>query len=333
MATKKIGKWDGGYIGQSNTGTITYYIRKTLNDKTYTISLKTDNKQLASKLYDQFRENPEDFTVNGVVVVEPLEFSDILIDKYIAAGKVKENANTEKHQREKRTILKEWQKKLGGPKTNLKLVELKHITRCVKPGMPGLRQRMVFLKSFMNWLLGEGELEKHPMLGVRGSKFTNKNPASRKAIKTADALKVIAILPGLYKSAYIVQLATAWHATEIKRFIENGKIDGNVLTTWHKRKDWHPVAVSPEALTEAKKLKLGGKAFSLDTYADLVRAATQGLGLEKAGPGNVRPTVVTAAIEAGHTPGEVQQLTGHTSMAMINKIYNQAKPRKIHTMT
>jgi len=144
---------------------------------------------------------------------------------------------------------------------------------------------------------------------------------------------------GNWRDALDLQTETGWHVTEVQRFTASGEIEpptaeqkehsvAGVLIVQHKSGAQHRTAVSAKTLAAAQRLRERG-GFSTEWYHRAVKAACKAAGLRKPfGPGVMRHSVATWAVEAGHDLAMVSTFLGHRSPLMTRKFYaTHATPR------
>ena len=153
-----------------------------------------------------------------------------------------------------------------------------------------------------------------------------------KEIPRKDYLRAREHLEGHWKAALDLQLGTAWHKTEVKRFAEGGAIEAHPSG---KVKGVAGVLMCPEAkgggelrtpvgkaVLEAAKMLLERKSFSIERYDDAIRTACKAAGMDTHfTAGRFRHTVATAAINSGADRGQVSAFLNHKAPRTLKRFY------------
>src|SRR5207249_9558290 len=117
---------------------------------------------------------------------------------------------------------------------------------------------------------------------------------------------------------------TGWHVTEVQRFVNAGEIDeptpeqrergvAGVLTVVHKCGDRHRTDVSAKTLEAERRLR-ERDGFSVEWYHRAMKSACKVAGLKKAerfGPGQLRHSVATWAVDSGVDIASLPTFLGH----------------------
>ncbi len=146
-------------------------------------------------------------------------------------------------------------------------------------------------------------------------------------------------LIGGWADALDLQTATGWHVSEVKRFATSGEIEpataaqkeqgiAAVLVVEHKSGAQHPTAVDAKTLAAATSLRERG-GFAISWYHRAVKSAGKAAGLKKPfGPGVMRHSVATWAINEGADLATPSTFLGHHSVQTTKKFYaTHATPR------
>ena len=145
-------------------------------------------------------------------------------------------------------------------------------------------------------------------------------------------------LVGGWADALDLQSATGWHVTEVQRFATEGEIEpptaaqkaqaiAAVLMVEHKSGDQHRTAVDAKTLAAAKRLRDRG-GFAISWYHRAVKSACKAAGIKPFGPGVMRHSVATWAVNAGADLAAVSTFLGHRSPRTTKKFYaTHATPR------
>jgi integrase len=145
-------------------------------------------------------------------------------------------------------------------------------------------------------------------------------------------------LMGSWRDALDLQKESGWHVTEIQRFATDGGIEpplssqrdlgiAGVLVVKHKSGEQHRTAVSAKTAAAAQRLRKRG-GFSIAWYQRALRAACKAAGIAPFGPGRMRHSVATWAVDDGTDLAAVSTFLGHRSPRTTKTFYaTHATPR------
>lgn len=224
----------------------------------------------------------------------------------------------------------------------------------MEPGgkrVPGYQHKVEVVKDFFGWLIEKREFPAaaNPTLGVL---VPQARPGTRKkAVKALTRAQHEALVSNVappYRWALIVLGATGWHASEVRRFAQAGRIEpvpANVddpgaaavlVTPLHRSGDEHRTAIPAEALGAAEALRKHGGLSESRLYA----ACHSGCAAAKPPVkpvidlGQYRHAVASWAIEAGADPAAVAAFLGHRSPATTKRFYaRHAVPPRVPTLS
>jgi integrase len=139
-----------------------------------------------------------------------------------------------------------------------------------------------------------------------------------------------------HRAAFIVQIGTGMHATELRRFATEGRIeepeagrtDDSVAVLYiekHKSGLPYRVGVTETVRTAAETLKSYGT-FSVGRYLKAVRAACKSVGVPVITSRLVRHTVVSYASSRGSRQA-AGEFVGHTNLRTTGIYAHPAPPR------
>ncbi len=201
------------------------------------------------------------------------------------------------------------------------------------------------LKAFFSWLRSEAggnrlKLGEDPT--ARALKVPKSKPAERtklnKAVEWEDVLKVrdgtkkngkdVLGLQGHWRATFIVQMATGWHNTELKRFATDGFIEpyygkqkaAGVLVVKHKSGAEHRTAVDEFTVWAALEM-LGYGSFEPANYSKEVARISVLVTDSEFSAGQMRHTIATKMVNEGADIATVSTFLGHRSPATTLKFY------------
>lgn len=336
---KKRRVWLGGYVREGKKGP-TFVIERWMQGQHFHVSTRCRTQRAALKQLERFEADPYGYTPtpedNRVVITYELaeEFRDWM--------KVRKR-NSPDWISEVMRCLGDWEEDLGGK--DLRHV---HLQRDIKPALDrrkgSRKHRVETIKSFYGWLRTEkGLLRKFedPSLDL---KVPNSAPAKhkrRRAQLREHVLAVMPLLPEATRDVLILQIGTAWHISEVRRFAEGGEIVPAtapllaVLVVKHKSGDLARTPIlTPEHLEAAERIRKRGSIPIKETLAIHMRDACEavrnqqrrdGVETKKLMPhfrlGDMRATVLTWAVEMGATPQQTSEFANHRSLATTRRHY------------
>jgi integrase len=343
---ERTGTWDGGYIHKDARGRDVYVIRQQVGGKRYEVSTRAFSVRAALDQLKRFQANPEGYDPRGDVRADPIYIDKELVEGFLTYSR-HEKENTPKWVREQRKLLSWWSTKLRG--VDLRGASLRD---AIMPALDRATQRhhkVAVLKGLYSWLRTvkhQLELGEDPTAagGLKVPQAEDKlahrgRHGANKAVSREQITLVRKHLMGGWRDALDLQAETGWHVTEVQRFTSRGDIElatpaqreagvAGVLIVQHKSGAQHRTGVSAKTLEVAQRLRKRG-AFSTEWYHRAVKAAGKAAGLKKPfGPGVMRHSVATWAVDEGHDLAMVSTFLGHRSPLTTRRFYaTHATPR------
>jgi len=329
--------WEGGRIRTDSDGRDVYVIRRQVNGKRYEVSTRCHTRRAALEQLGRFEADPEGYDPRGGLQPDPIYLDKPLVEAYLRYSR-DEKENSPKWVREQRKLLAWWAKKLHA--VNLRGASLRD---AILPPLSRTSQRhhkVSVLKGLYSWLRTvkhDLELAEDPTAagGLKVPPAAVKVGRPRnKAVPREDVDKVLSHLAGGWRDALQLQVETGWHVTEVQRFANAGEIDeptpeqrergvAGVLTVVHKSGDRHRTGVSAKTLEAARRLR-ERDGFSVEWYHRAMKSACKAAGLKKAerfGPGQLRHSVATWAVDSGVDIASVSTFLGHRSPLTTKRFY------------
>jgi hypothetical protein len=330
--------WLGGYVRNGKKGP-TYVIERWVRGEHFHVSTRCRTERAALKQLERFEADPYGYTPlpedSRVVITLELcaEFRDFM---------VKRKRNSPEWIETVMRFLGDWEEDLGG-----KDLRFLNLQRDLKPPLEtrkSRKHRIEAIKSFCSWLRTEKGLLRKAEDATLDLKVPQSPPAKHKRRRAQSREHVLAILPQLpdvTRDVLTLQIGTAWHISEVRRFASGGEIvEGTapllaVLVVKHKGGDLVRTPIkTPEHLEAARRLRARGAIPIKETLAqhmrdacDRIRAQQRrdGVPEEKLMPhfrlGDMRATVLTWAVEMGATPQEASEFAHHRSLNTTRRMY------------
>ena len=338
---QRIGTWEGGYIHRDARGRDLHVIRQQVGGKRYEVSTRTFSIRAALEQLKRFQADPDGYSARGEVRANPIFLNTALATEYLTYSRTV-CENSKEWVTKQRTILSWWAGKLKG-------VDLRgaSVAEAFLPALEsggGKAHKVAVLKALYSWLRRERRmitLAEDPVAGggLSAPAARKKHGSGPKAVDQKVVKLVRKELTGGWADAMDLQAATGWHVTEVKRFATAGEIEpataaqkaqgiAAVLVVEHKSGDQHRTAVNAETLGAAKRLRKKG-GFAISWYHRAVKAAGKAAGLKKPfGPGIMRHSVATWAVNQGADLAAVSTFLGHRSTETTKRFYaTHATPR------
>jgi len=331
---ERTGTWDGGYIHKDGRGRDVYVIRQMINGKRYEVSTRSFSMRAAMDQLKRFQADPEGYDPRGEVRPDPIYLDLQHAEQYLKYSR-EECENTRAWVTKQRAILSWWAEKLKG--IDLRGASVRDSILPALDRAAGVAHKVAVLKGVYSWLRRERReitLAEDP---TAGGGLTTPQPKKRhgggpKAVPREHVELAREHLIGGWRDALDLQAATGWHITEVQRFAAGGEIEpptaqqkeegiAGVLVVEHKSGDQHRTAVSARTLAAAKRLRDRG-GLSISWYHRAVKSACKAAGLKKPfGPGVMRHSVATWAVNAGANIRSVSDFLGHRSQSTTKKFY------------
>lgn len=330
--------WAGGYVRRDTRGVPHYWIRRRVGQTRYEVATRTTTLRAAMKELERFETDPAGYEATGEVH-DALRLTPALTDEFLAASKAR-GVSREWRKRQALLLLR-WAKALG--RSDLRRVQLQTIIDSLPK--TGRKDAIATIKRLYSWLREQGRIEasEDPTLArLRVPQSTPEQHTRPKAVSRADYEKVRAKLSGVYRDALDVLAATGWHVSELHRFAQGGTFEeyrgkqegvvGVIVTPLHKSGGTHRTAVGAEALGAARRLRENGGLAVSRFHSALLRAC-DAAGVPRFGPGQLRHSVATWAVESGADPAAVAAFLGHRSATTTKRFYaTLAVPPKVPTL-
>jgi hypothetical protein len=336
---KKREPWLGGYVRTGKGGRRTFIIDKWIRGHHFHLSTRCNTERAALRQYERFEADPWGFTPLGehsdAVFITP----ELVTEFGLWMRDVKRNS------REwilgVLNFLGDWGLALRG-----KDLRRLNVQRDLKPPLnkwKSQRQRVEAIKSFCTWLRTEkGILNKanDATQDFRIPPATAEKTRRRKVVAEENLQRVMALLSDVTRDVMTLQLGTAWHISEVRRFAQHGEILSApgllaVLVTKHKSGELTRTPITePEHLAAAKRIRERKHIPINTTLARNLRVACDSIRREQelAGVpekdrmphfrlGQMRHTVLTIAVARGATPEQAAQFAHHRSSATTKRFY------------
>lgn len=326
MASDRSERWPGGYVRTSADGRRTYWIRRRIAGRLYETSTRATSLRAAIAQLERFERDPAGYDPSGEGG-RPLRLDGPLSAAFL--DDVEASGVSRDHWRRYQKALAWWAVALRG--ADLRRVSLATITDALPE--TGRRSRIVAIRRLYSWLRETGRIEasEDPTLDrLRVPQSRPEQWRRPKAIGPADLAKVRARLSGVYRDALDILTGTGWHVAELARFAQAGSVDvyrgddktasAVLLCPRHKSGDAHRTAVGPDVEAAARRLREHG-GLSISRFHRAILAACDAAGVDRFGPGQLRHTVATWAVEAGEPVEAVAAFLGHRSATTTRRFY------------
>ncbi len=334
----RIGTWDGGYVRKDARGRDVYVIRQQVNGQRYEVSTRAFSVKAALEQLKRFQSDPDAYDPRGDERPDPIYLDKALSEEFLTYSR-EEKKNTVHWVSEQRTLLADWAEDLHG--VDLRRASLRdHILPVLKPGRPSRQHRIALLKSLYAWLRTvkrDLTLNEDPTAGGALKVPQTADPAVRrreanKAVPREHVELAREHLAGGWRDALDLQAATGWHVTEVQRFAVGGEIEppapsqqemgvAGILIVKHKSGAQHRTGVTATTLEAAQRLRERG-GFAIGWYQKAVKSACLAAGLKKAfGPGQMRHSVATWAVDSGVDLPTVSTFLVHRSASTTQRFY------------
>jgi hypothetical protein len=337
----KRAKWLGGYV-RFGSRSRTYVIDKWVGGVHFHVSTRCSTERAAMKQLERFEVDPFGYTPLG----DDLQI--LTITDELAEGYRKYMLHTKKNSQAWVThslrLLAAWEEDLRG-KDLRKLVIQRDLKPALDRRVTSRMHRVEVIKAFCTWLRQEkGLLRKgeDATVDLPVPKAVAAKTHRRRAIPPEHVRLVYAKLPEATKDILLLQTATAWHVSEVRRFAKGGEIvrplDKNplaVLVTPHKGGELtRTPIVDAEHLAAAERIQARKRIPAPETLVEHLRDACNAVREDqaKAGTeeehlmphfrlGDMRHTVLTYAVQQGATPQEASEFANHKSLTTTKKFY------------
>jgi len=336
---ERLDTWDGGYIREDARGRNVYVIRQQVNSKRYEISTRTFSVRAALEQLKRFQADPESYDPRGEQRPDPIYLDEELVREYLAYSR-EEKGNSRSWVTEQRSLLAWWAEHLR--RVDLRDASLREAILPSLQRAAGRPHKIAVLKAVYTWLRKvkrEIALDEDPTAAGGLTMPSAKKPnRPSKAVSREHVELARKHLVGTWRDALDLQRESGWHLTEIQRFATDGDIEppvpsqrevgiAGVLVVKHKSGEQHRTAVSAGTLEAAQRLRKRG-GFSIAWYHRAVKTACKAAGITPFGPGRMRHSVATWAVDDGADLATVSTFLGHRSPRTTKKFYaTHATPR------
>lgn len=338
-------KWAGGYVRKGKKWP-TYVIERWVGGRHFHVSTRCRTLRAAMKQLERFEADPGGYRPEGPEGREALVLTDILVEEF-AAWMLNTKGNSVEWVNDVSRYLADWIEDLGGKDLRRAPGDASSrnvsMHRDLKPALDerktSRKHRIEAIKSFYSWLRKEKGLlgfAEDPSLDLPVPQDTPEKRRRRKVVDEERLQKVLAKLDDETRDILVLQGATAWHVSEVRRFAKAGEIRTQpdytvVLVTTHKSKDpTRTPVLHSEHIEAAKRIRARGRIHSNSTLAERMRVACDAAGLEPSEHfrlGQMRHTVLTWAVDHGATPQQASEFAGHKSERTTRNFYlDQAVP-------
>lgn len=332
MAVKK---WAGGYVRRGKRGDA-FIIERFINGRRYHVTTKCRTKDAALKELARFEADPDGYIPMEGVGSRQLEITSDLVLEF-RDWMISAKRDTRAWAYDVARYLADWIEDLNGR-------DLRHVsmTDHLKPALArrvtSRKHRVEAIKSFCKWMRTEkGLLEfyEDPTVDLMVPKTVAAKLKRKKVISEAQLLAVLPHLPEESRDVLIVQVGTAWHLSEVRRFAEGGWIvrepyEGFIARLVTKHKSGEPIPTGlefPEHLEAAERVRARGRLKSNKTLTVHLKAACTKAGVEQFRNGVMRHSVLTWGRQRGASIQSLSEFAGHRSEATTRNHYiDMAEP-------
>jgi hypothetical protein len=320
---KRVREWKGGYVAEGKRGRV-FIIEKMINGRRFHVSTRCTDEGAANKQLERFEANPGAYRPEGDAVA--LRITAQLIEEYRAyqRGRGQSDEWTTMVSR----LLAQWITDLRG--TDLRHLDpVRDLKAAVERHQGQRAHRIKAIKGFCRWLRTEKGLMRHaedPTLDLKVPQPTPAKYRRRKVVEPERVGAVLKKLPRLTRDMLHLLTATAWHVSELRRFMTAGEVlahkGGVVLVTRHKGgKETRTPLIHPEHIAVARRLCGMGNPPTRVTTARHMRAACKAADVDSFGLGVMRHSVLTWGVQRGATTAAAADFAGHESERTTKRFY------------
>lgn len=325
--------WPGGYIRTGARGRRVFIIERFVGGRRFHVSTRCSTLTAAMKQLERFETSPDLYHPAG-------HDSGLRLTAELALEYAKHQVAT--------GCTKEWAKEMGRCLTAWLTVlgtrDLRGLSlhKDIKPALEAWpkrkAQRIKALKGFCRWLRVEKGLLRHsedPTVDLRVPQPSPERFRRRKVVAPEDVAAVLKVLPQPARDVLHLLTATAWHLSEVRRFVTAGELVERaggpvlaVLLTRHKSGELtRTPLVFAEHLDTAKRLRAMADLPTRMTFSRQMRAACDEAGVPRFGMGVMRHSVLTWASERGATLGAAAAFAHHHNESTTRRFYvDMAEP-------
>jgi integrase len=338
-------KWEGGRTWLSADRRVTYWIERQLNGVRFTFNTGASTYKVAMQHLARFEADPQGYRPEGEPRRAPVYLTNDLAADFLRAQKAK--GRSPKWIAAQRLYLAWWMERLR--QVDLRRATLQdHI-------LPALRDatcqahRIAMVKVLYSWL----RKERHDLTAAEDPtygalKVPQATPAQFTRVKAIPADHIRLALEHLasdrWRDLLRVLSGTGMHVSELERFTVAGTLEplprdgraegaaGVIVIPMTKAGEMLRVPVSAEVLEAARRALEAGP-FDRQKFSKALHSACAAAGIPPFGPGRLRHTVATAAVNAGADPAQVASFLGHKSPRTTRRFYaTHAVPVKVPTL-
>lgn len=344
---QKKERWPGGYVRMGKGGKRTFIIDKWIRGQHFHLSTRCSQLRAALKQLERFEADPYGFNPLGDSA-EVVRITTELVHEF-AVWMRDEKRNTREWIEGVVRFLGDWAEDLA--RYDLRNVS---VQRVLYPALDkrktSRRHRIESLKSFCSWLRRHKGLlnaANDSTINMPIPKAAPANQRKSKAVPAEHIAAVMPLLPEVTRDVMLMQLATAFHVSEVRRFALSGELiyrtHGMLASVTVKHKSGEIVTqpiIHPEHLSAVERIKKRGRIPDNDVLSRHMRKAIDqlrrdeelaGAPEEKRTPhfrlGQMRHTALTFAHQSGIPLEQVAAFAHHRSIATTRAFYvEMAKP-------
>lgn len=348
MTGQKKERWLGGYVRVGKGGKRTFIIDKWIRGQHFHLSTRCNTERAALKQFERFEADPYGFSPLGEGA-DAVRITPELVNEFgLWMRDVK---------RDTREWIGDVMRFLGDWSEDLARHDIRNLNlqRAVYPALDkrktSRRHRVESLKSFCTWLRrvkGLLNAANDTTQSLPIPKALPANQRKKKAVSEAHIRAVLPLLPEATRDVLLMQLATAFHISEVRRFAATGDLiyyrTGSLLasvTVKHKSGELvtQPI-IHAEHLAAVERIKKRGGIPIPETLCNHMRHAInqlrrdeelRGVPEQDRTPhfrlGQMRHTALSFAANAGVPLEQVAAFAHHRSIATTRAFYvEMAKP-------
>lgn len=344
--TTKRRPWLGGYIREGKRRP-TYVIDRWVSGVHFHVSTRCSTERAALKQLERFEADPFAYSPLREEIVA-LTITKDLCEAY-REHMLRRKRNTPEWVGNVMRFLADWAEDLEG-KDLRRLSVQKDLRPAIAKRKTSERHRTEAIKAFCTWLRQERGLlttASDATLDMPVPKSVAAKTHRRRAVPQEFVRAVLPELPAEARDVMILQVGTAWHVAEARRFAAIGEIVRPVqvpgaplavLVTPHKSGDLTRTPIhNREHLAAAERIRLRKRIPIKETLCLQMRAACDSVRAKQAAAGvpeeermphfrlgDMRHTVLTWAYEMGASAEQISQFANHRSVETTKKFYLDA---------
>lgn len=326
----KVRRWPGGHIHRTKDGRDLYIIERKVGTRRFHVSTRCHGYDAAMKHLERFEADPFSYSPSGTESEAPLALTSELALEF-HRWQVEVKGNTRKHANEMLNRIADWTVDLRG--VDLRKATMRdHIRPALEKHAGSRQHRIIAIKAFYAWLRREKHLLSHSQDPTLDLAVPSPRPAKlrrRKTVPRRDVMKVLSKLKGSYRDCLMVLANSGMHVTELERLVrgrdsdvvrQNKKGAVAIVSFRHKTGDMHSIALSSRPVLEAL-LRLRKRGEVPRRFSGEVKRACRLAKVEEFGPGVMRHSYATWAVEEGVSPADVSRALGHKDQRTSRRFY------------